>query len=82
MPRIRGCRDRILVELKTHERVGTPVHGACLGVSLAPTSEVSMAPKGEGETLGFRDAPVERISQQRELNFVLTPFLCTRFREA
>jgi hypothetical protein len=51
------------------------VHGACLGVSLAPTSEVSVAPAGEGETLGFRDARVEHISQQRELNFVLAPFL-------
>ena len=34
-----------------------------------------MAPEGEGETLGFRDARLERISEQRELNFVLAPFL-------
>jgi hypothetical protein len=68
-------RDGILVEPKTHARVGTPVQGACLGVSLAPASEVSMAPEGEGETLGFRDARVERISRQRELNLVPTPFL-------
>jgi hypothetical protein len=67
-PRVSFIKDRILVELKTHALVGTRVHGACLGASLAPTSEVSMAPEGEGETLGFRDARVERISQQRELN--------------
>jgi hypothetical protein len=51
------------------------VHGACIGFTLAPTSEVSVAPDGEGETLGFRDARLERISEQRELNFVLAPFM-------
>jgi hypothetical protein len=74
-PRLSFTQDRILVEVRTHARVGTAVRGTCIGVSLAPTSEVSVAPDGEGETLGFRDARVERISQQRELNFVLTPFL-------
>jgi glycine cleavage system regulatory protein len=34
-----------------------------------------VAPDGEGETLGFRDARLERISEQRELNFVLAPFM-------
>jgi len=34
-----------------------------------------VAPDGEGETIGFRDARVERISDREELNFVLTPFL-------
>jgi hypothetical protein len=74
-PQLSFVQDRILVRVKTHARIGTTVGGACIGVSLAPTSEVSVAPAGEGETLGFRDARVERISQQRELNFVLAPFL-------
>jgi hypothetical protein len=74
-PRVSFAQDRILVRVKTHARLGTPVRGACLGLALSPTSEVSMAPDGEGETLGFRDARLERISQQRELNFVLSPFL-------
>lgn len=74
-PRLTFVQDRILVRVKTHARIGTSLHGACIGVSLAPTSEVSVAPDGEGETLGFRDARLERISQQRELNFVLGPFL-------
>ena len=74
-PRLIFVQDRILVEVKTHARVGKAVRGACIGVSLAPTSEVSMAPEGEGETLGFRDARLERISEQRELNFALAPFL-------
>ncbi len=74
-PQLSFVQDRILVRVKTHAKVGTSVRGACLGISLAPTSEVSVAPAGEGETLGFRDARVERISEQRELNFVLAPFL-------
>jgi hypothetical protein len=74
-PQLTFTQDRILVRVKTHARVGTAVHGACIGISLAPTSEVSVAPDGEGETLGFRDARVEKISEQRELNFVLSPFL-------
>lgn len=74
-PQLAFVQDRIVVRVKTHARVGTALHGACMGISLAPTSEVSVAPAGEGETLGFCDARVERISQQRELNFVLAPFL-------
>lgn len=74
-PRVTFVQDRILVRVKTHARIGTSLRGTCLGVSLAPTSEVSVSPAGEGETLGFRDARVERISEQHELNFVLTPFL-------
>lgn len=74
-PKLTFVQDRILVHVKTHARVGRAVRGACIGLALAPTSEVSLAPDGEGETLGFRDARVERISQQRELNFVLSPFL-------
>lgn len=74
-PRVTFVQDRILVRVQTHARIGTSLHGTGLGVSLAPNSEVSVAPAGEGETLGFRDARVERISEQHELNFVLTPFL-------
>ena len=34
-----------------------------------------MAPDGDGETVGFHDARLEHVSEQRELNFLLTPFL-------
>jgi hypothetical protein len=74
-PQLSFAQDRILVRMKTHARLGTGLHGACLGISLSPTSEVSVAPDGEGETLGFRDARLERVSEQRELNFLLAPFL-------
>jgi len=68
-------QDLIVVRVKTHARLGQAVRGACLGISLAPTAEVSFEPYGEGETIGFRDARVIRISDQRELNFILAPFL-------
>ena len=61
--------------MKTHARIGTPVRGACLGISLSPVSEVSLAPDGEGETVGFHDARLEHVSEQKELNFLLSPFL-------
>jgi hypothetical protein len=68
-------QDRIVVRIKTHARLGEAVAGACVGLSLAPTAEVSVEPYGEGETIGFRDAQVIKVSDRRELNFVLTPFL-------
>ncbi len=74
-PEVRFEHGRIVVRMKTHAKVGTSLHGTCVGISLAPGSEVSLAPDGEGETLGFRDARLERISEQRELNFLLAPFL-------
>ncbi len=68
-------KDRIVVKVKTRARMGKSVGGACIGISLSPVAEVSMAPYGEGETIGFRDAQLLKVSDQRELNFLLTPFL-------
>ena len=68
-------RDRIVVRVKTHARLGKSMGGSCIGISLSPTAEVSLEPYGEGEKIGFRDAQVEKVSDQRELNFLLSPFL-------
>ena len=68
-------QDRILVKVKTHARLGQAVGGACIGLTLAPTSEVSLEPYGEGEAIGFRDAQMVKVSDRRELNFLLSPFL-------
>lgn len=67
--------DRIQVRIKTHARLGKSMGGSCLGVSLAPSAEVTLEPYGEGEVIGFRDAQVVKVSDQRELNFLLMPFL-------
>jgi len=68
-------QDRILVKVKTRAHMGKSLRGACIGISLAPLAEVSMASYGEGESIGFRDAELLKVSDQRELNFLLTPFL-------
>jgi len=74
-PRLSFLQDRIVVRVKTHARLGKAVAGACLGIALSVPAEVSLAPNAEGETLGFRDARLDRISDQKELNFLLNPFL-------
>ena len=74
-PHLSFAGNRIVVKLKTHARLGKAVGGACLGIVLSPMAEVSVAPDGEGETIGFKDAKVERVSDREELNFILVPFL-------
>ncbi len=67
--------DRIVVEVKTKARLGTSLHGSCIGVGLSDQAEVSLIPDAQGEAIGFRDARIEHISENRELNFLLVPFL-------
>ncbi len=74
-PQISFRDDRIIVRVHTRARLGTSVRGTCLGVSLTTDAEVSLVPEAEGESIGFRDARLERMSDNRELNFVLAPFL-------
>ena len=74
-PQLAFVEDRIVVKLKAHARLGQKVAGACIGIALTLPAEVSLAPDGEGETVGFRDARVDKVSDHTELNFVLTPFL-------
>lgn len=74
-PELSFVQDRVMVRLKIHARLGTPLGGKCLGVTLVPVAEVSVVPNAEGETIGFRDARLERVSESKELNFLLTPFL-------
>jgi hypothetical protein len=68
-------QDRIVVRVKTHARLGRAVAGACLGISLSVPAEVSLAPDAQGDIIGFRDARLDRVSDQKELNFLLNPFL-------
>jgi len=74
-PKLTFVQDRIVVRVKTHSLLGAALHGACLGVPVSIPAEVSLAPNAEGETIGFRDARLDRVSDQRELNFLLSPFL-------
>ncbi len=72
---LRFEKGRMIVQVLTHARMGKAIGGTCLGLSLAPTAEVSLEPYGEGESIGFRDAQVIKVSDRRELNFLLAPFL-------
>ncbi len=74
-PHLSFEQGRIVVRVKTVARLGTAVGGACLGVGMTLPAEVSLAPDAEGETIGFRDAQLDRVSDQKEINFVLAPFL-------
>jgi hypothetical protein len=74
-PKVSFKDDRIWIHIKTHSKLGTSVHGACLGVSLNAEADVSVIPDAQGETIGFRDAKIEHLSTSKELNFLLVPFL-------
>ena len=74
-PQLSFIQDRIVVKVKTHSRLGTGLKGTCIGISLSVPAEVSLAPDAEGETIGFRDARLDQVSDQKQLNFILSPFL-------
>jgi hypothetical protein len=74
-PHIAFVQDRIVVHVHARAKLGTTVHGACIGVSLSTDADVSLIPDAEEESIGFRDARIERLSESRELNFLLVPFL-------
>lgn len=74
-PHLAFEEGRIVVRVKTRARLGKMVAGSCLGVTLTLPAEVSLAPNAEGETIGFKDARLDRVSDRMEVNFVLAPFL-------
>ena len=74
-PHITFKDDRIVVHVHARAKLGTTVHGSCVGVSMTTDADVSFIPDAEGESIGFRDARIERLSDSRELNFLLVPFL-------
>jgi len=74
-PQVSFQDDRIVVHVHTRSKLGTSMYGTCVGVGLNTEADVSVIPDAEGETIGFRDARIEKISESRELNFFLVPFL-------
>jgi hypothetical protein len=74
-PHVTFVQDRIVVQVHSRAKLGTAVRGTCIGVSLNTNTEVSLVPEAEQESVGFRDARIERLSESRELNFLLEPFL-------
>jgi hypothetical protein len=69
------AQDRVVAVIKAHAKMGKTWGNSCIGFSLNSAPEVSLAPFGDGETIGFRDARLDKVVDQKELNFILTPFL-------
>lgn len=74
-PKVTFRDDRVVVSIHTHAKLGTSVYGNCVGVSLTRDVDVSILPDAEGETIGFRDPHIDHLSNSKELNFLLVPFL-------
>ncbi|MGH9597894.1 MAG: hypothetical protein ACRD3K_13950 [Edaphobacter sp.] len=74
-PHVAFVQDRIVVSIHAKAKLGTTVRGACIGVSLTTNTEVSLIPEAQEESVGFRDARIERLSESRQLNFLLEPFM-------
>jgi hypothetical protein len=74
-PKLSFEQDRIVVQMKTHAKMGRAVGAACVGMAFTFPAQVSFEPEAEGETIGFRDARLDRVSSNSEVNFLLSPFL-------
>ena len=74
-PHVTFQQDRIVVHIHTRAKLGTAVRGSCIGITLNTDTDVSFIPEAQEESIGFRDARIERLSDSRELNFLLVPFL-------
>jgi hypothetical protein len=74
-PHVTFVQNRIVVRVHAKAKLGTTVHGTCIGVSLSTNTDVSLVPEAEEESVGFRDARIERLSESKELNFLMEPFL-------
>ena len=57
-PRVSFVQDRVVVHVHTKAKLGSAMHGSCIGVSLTRDADVSLIPDAEGESIGFRDARI------------------------
>jgi len=74
-PRVSFKDDRVVVHIHTLSKLGTAVHGTCIGLTLSNEADVSFIPEAQGESIGFRDARIESLTGNKELDFLLVPFL-------
>jgi hypothetical protein len=74
-PRVSFKDERIVVHIKTQARLGARMGGSCLGVDFKTEADVSVVPDAQGESIGFRDPRIEHLSENKELDFLLVPFL-------
>src|SRR5580704_11435007 len=74
-PHVTFVQERIVVHVHAKAKLGTSVRGVCIGVSLTTDTDVSLIPEAQEESVGFRDARIERLSGSNELNFLLERFM-------
>jgi hypothetical protein len=70
--------SRIVVKIHTHANFGASIHGHCIGIWLNIESQVSFIPQAEGESIGFRDAHIDKLTDSKELDALLAPFLAKK----
>src|SRR5258708_37887289 len=61
-PHVTFVQDRIVVHVHSRSKLGTSVHGTCIGVSLSTNTDVSLIPQAKEESVGVRDAPIDLLS--------------------
>lgn len=74
-PSVRFQDDRVVVHVHTHSRLGAGMFGKCVGLGFNTEADVSVIPNAEGEVIGFREARIDRFTGNKELDFILVPFL-------
>lgn len=74
-PSVRFQDDRVVIHVHTHSRLGAGMFGTCVGLGFNTEADVSVVPDAEGETIGFRDARIDRFTGNKELDALLIPFL-------
>ena len=77
-PQVTFADDRIIIGVHSHANFGASIRGHCIGVWINTESIVSFIPEAEGETIGFRDARIDKLTDSKELNALLEPFLAHR----
>jgi len=75
-PHVTFSEERVVVSVKTHAKLG--IGKACFGISITTESEVSFVPEAEGESIGFREAHIDRLTNNKELDLLLEPFLAKK----
>jgi hypothetical protein len=74
-PKVSFKDDRIVIHVTTHAKLGTSIKSTCIGVGLNTDADVSVVPEALGESIGFRDARVDSLTESKEVNYFLIPFL-------
>jgi hypothetical protein len=74
-PKVSFKDERIVIHVKTYAKLGEKIGGSCLGVGMNTEADVSVVPDAQGESIGFRDPNLDHLSESRDLNFLLVPFL-------